>query len=215
MNETNLILIEGFPGAGKSTTCTYLGKYFQGQEIPCNSYLETDKNHPLDFSKLKLKKLSNELPPLWKSFVEFILSENILAVVESRLWQNTALFMYMSEYPIEEIVEVHQLVWRELADVAPSLIYLYQTDVELAMKRLYDERDKEIVERDIEFTSQYPWFKNCGLNNLDGWFQFFAEWQEEAEILYEDFPYRKVKIENPHEDWKLAYQQMIEFIQSA
>ena len=215
MNAAKLILIEGLPGAGKSTTCGHLGSYLQDQEITCNWYLETDKEHPLDFSKLKLKELSGQLPPLWKSFVELILSKEIVAVVESRLWQNTALFMFMSAYPIEAIVEIHRLVWRELADVDPSLIYLYQADVEKAMKRLYHERDREIVAKDIKFTSQYPWFKKRGLNDLDGWIKFFTEWQEVAEILYKDFPYRKVIIENPYEDWNQSYQQMIEFLLSA
>ena len=210
-----LILIEGFPGAGKSTTCEYVGIYFQEQEITCKWYLETDQEHPLDFSRLKLKELSKELPSLWKSFVEFIINEDILAVVESRLWQNTALFMYMSEYSIEEILEIHQLVWRELADVAPKLIYLYQTDVGKAMERLYVERDRKKVEKDMEYTSQYPWFINRGLNNLGGWIKFFSEWQEVAEKLYKDFPYHKVKIMDSHEDWYLAYQQMIRFLESA
>jgi thymidylate kinase len=214
MNETKLILIEGLPGAGKSTTCEYLGKYFLEQEVPCNWYLETDKEHPLDFSSLKLKDLSKDLAPLWRAFVEQILRENILAVVESRFWQNSALFMYMSEYPVEEIVETHQLVWREFVDIAPALIYLYQTDVEKAMQRLYQERDRKIIEKDIELTSRYPWFQNRSLNDLGGWIEFFTAWQEVAEILYQDFPYQKIIIENPHEDWAQAYQQMMSFLKN-
>jgi hypothetical protein len=207
-------LIEGLPGAGKSTTCEYLGKYFQEQEVLCNWYLETDREHPLDFSRLKLQDLSEDLAPLWRAFVEQILRESILAIVESRLWQNTALFMYMSEYPIAEIIETQQFVWREFGDIAPTLIYLYQTDVGKAMKRLYQERDRKIIEKDIEFTSQYPWFQNRGLNDLDGWIEFFTEWQKVAEILYRDFPYQKVIIENPHEDWDRAYQQMMGFLKN-
>jgi hypothetical protein len=215
MNETKLILIEGLPGAGKSTTCGYLGEHFREQGQACRWYLEADKAHPLDFSELKLKDLSEELPPLWQTFVDHLMSEKILAVVESRLWQNTALFMYMSEYSIAEILAVHQLVWKELSAVAPALIYLYQPDVENAMQRLYQERDRAIVAKDIAFTSHYPWFQNRGWNNFDGWIEFFTEWQAVAEILYQDFPYRKAKIENPQADWDQSYQQMIGFVQSA
>ncbi|KAA3662348.1 MAG: hypothetical protein DWQ04_13740 [Chloroflexi bacterium] len=213
--KTKLILIEGLPGSGKTTTCKFLGAHFLEQNVDCRWYLETDDVHPIDCDSIKLKELSNKLPPLWRSFVEQVLDEDFLAVIESRLWQNTALFMFMSEYPVEEIVELHQTVWKELADLAPSLIYLHQPDVEKAMKRLLQERDRKLVEKDIHFTSKYPWFQNRGLSDLDGWIAFFNEWQAVAEILYNDFPYRKKRIKNAHEDWVGAYKQMINFVKLA
>ncbi len=215
MGETKLILIEGMPGSGKTTTCQNIGKYFQGEGLACKWYPETDKNHPIDCRHIKLKNLSRELPPLWRSFAEQILSQDFSAVVESRLWQNTALFMFMSEYPLTEIVEFHQLVCRELADLAPILIHLNQTDVGDAMKRLDQERDREILEKDIQFTSEYPWFQKRVLSNLAGWIEFFAEWQAVAEILFADFPYQKLSILNPHEDWAKANQQMVQSLKSA
>ncbi len=211
--DTKLILIEGFPGAGKTTSTTHLGKYLQQQRIACRWYLEEDDPHPIDCLKLKLADLSEKLPPLWRAFVEQALRDNIVTIIESRLWQNTALFMFMSEFPVDEIIEVHQFVWKELAPLSPTLVFLYQDDIAMALNRLYTLRDKDLIAKDIQATSQYPWFQVRGLNNFEGWVQFFKEWQTVADQLYSDWPYRKMKIKNPHDNWDMAYQQIFRLLQ--
>ena len=161
---------------------------------------------------MRLKDLAQKLPPQWAAFVEEASVEKIVTIIESRLWQNTALFMFMDGYPTAEIVECHQLVWRELESLAPMLIYLHQDDIEKAMNRLYTQRSKDIIEQDLEVTSHYQWFQKRGIQGIDGWVQFFGEWQEIAERLYCDWPYRKTKISNPHHAWAQAYQQIYRFL---
>lgn len=121
--------------------------------------------------------------------------------------------MFMSEYPVDEIIAVHRLVWKELVLLSPALIFLYQDDPGTALRRLYRLRSKELVEKDIRATSQYPWFQSRGLNGIDGWIQFFAAWQVVAGKLYDDWPFLKIKISNPHDDWTITHQQMHHFLQ--
>ena len=101
--------------------------------------------------------------------------------------------MFMDEYPVDEIVEVHQSVWKELNSLTPTLIYLYQDDIKKAMNRLYTLRSKNMIEKDLETTSQYKWFQTRRLKGIDGWVQFFREWQVVAERLYCDWPTLKPK----------------------
>ena len=213
MIDTKLILIEGLPGAGKTTSTVDLGTYLQRQGIVCRWYLEGDDPHPIDCLEFKIKDLAKKLPRLWAAFAEQALQENAVTIIESRLWQNTALFMFMSEYPIDEILHVHRLVWEELISIAPNVIYLYQENIEIALKRLSTLRSKDMMEKDIQATSQYKWFQSRGLNDFGGWAQFFEEWQPVAELLYSDWPFGKIKIRNPHDDWEQAYQQMYHFLQ--
>lgn len=65
----------------------------------------------------------------------------------------------------------------------------------------------------LKKTISYPWFQSRGLSDFAGWVQFFEEWQRMVQRLYNDWPYRKIKIQNPHEDWEKAYQQMYSFLQ--
>ena len=213
MTNTKLILIEGIPGAGKTTSCIQLGRMLQEQAVTCRWYLEEDDPHPIDCTDLKLKDLARKLPPMWSAFVAQALRKDDVSIIESRLWQNTLLFMFMSEYPLDEILDIHKMVWKELSPLNPVLIVLYQDDIQIALKRLYTMRNKELIEKDIKTTSQYAWFRSRDLNDLSGWVQFFNEWQAVAAQLFRDWPYAKIKITNPHDDWGVAYQEMVRFFE--
>jgi len=69
------------------------------------------------------------------------------------------------------------------------------------------------MEETLRETIQYQWFKSRGITDFAGWLQFFKEWHHIAEILYKDWPYKKKKILNPHENWARAYEQMQAFMQ--
>jgi hypothetical protein len=121
MLNTKLILIEGLPGAGKTTATAHLGTLLQQCGLTCRWFLEGDEPHPITCLDLKLRDLPQKLPPLWKTFTEQVQQDPTVTIIESRLWQNTALFMFMSEYPVAEIIQLHQLVWQVLAPLAPRL----------------------------------------------------------------------------------------------
>src|SRR5262245_34773715 len=98
MLSTKLILIEGLPGAGKSATARHLGALLRQRGLICDWYLEEDESHPINCLNFPLKELSERLPPLWRVFTQQALRTSDMTIIESRLWQNTALFMYMSDY---------------------------------------------------------------------------------------------------------------------
>lgn len=208
MLDSKLILIEGLPGAGKTTTTAQLGQMLQGQGIPCRWYLEEDPDHPIDCADMKLKDLHEKLPPLWETFVRQAKQEVAVTVIESRLWQNTALFMLMAEYPVEQIIRLHQRVCQVLAPLSPVLLYLFQADVEIAQRRICKVRGQDWMEQEMQSLSKYPWFQSCGLNGFDGWLLFFRAWDGVADELFRDFPYRKTRIENPQDDWGRAYREI-------
>jgi hypothetical protein len=140
--------------------------------------------------------------------------ESIVTIIESRLWQNTALYMYMSENDVEDIIKLNQQVSPVLTPLSPVLIYLEQDNIEIALRRMYAIRGEKWMESALQGTTQYPWFKSRGLKDFTGWVQFFEEWQPIAERLYNDWPHHKIKILNPHEDWARAYEQMYTFLQA-
>ncbi len=118
-----------------------------------------------------------------------------------------------SEYSVADILQVHQLVWEELAPLSPILFFLHQDQVELALRRLYTFRDEKWMTWALETTTKYPWFQARGLTNFAGWVQFYQEWMPVAEALFNNWPYLKTKIQNPQDDWPLALDQIYHFFQ--
>lgn len=212
MLDTRLILIEGFPGAGKSTTTRYLGERLRQRGAACRWYLEEDTPHPIDCNGFAIKGLTEKMIPLWTSFARQALQEPTVTLIESRLWQNTALFMYMSNCTVDEIAELNRQQAQALAPLSPALIYLDQPDTEAAMRRMAATRGEEWIQWALDKTTPYAWFQTRRLTDFVSWIQFFREWQAVAEGLFDDWPHRKLNIQNAHQDWAQAYRQMEEFL---
>jgi thymidylate kinase len=200
---TKLILIEGLPGSGKSTTTARLGESLTREGQSCKWYSEEYENHPIDLRGIPLTE-SSALVRTWETFVHQAKRDESITVMESRLWQSTALFKYMAGIAVEEIVEQQEMVSTVLGSLSPTLIYLFQPDVRLAFERLRELRDETWWNEVLEKTSRYAWFRSRDKNDFDGWVDFFTEWLEVAEILYQRWPHSKVKVENPHDDWDRA-----------
>ncbi len=143
MLNSKLILIEGFPGAGKTTTTVQLGTHLRKQGSACDWHLEEDDPHPIACLGFKANDLAQKLPPLWAIFAEQARQKPTITIIESRLWQNTAMFMFMNEHPVAEIMDICHLVYQEIAPLEPTLLNFHQDNVEIALKRLRAVRGEE------------------------------------------------------------------------
>ena len=213
MLNTRLVLIEGLPGAGKSTSTVHLGTVLQQAGIPCRFFREEDEPHPLPCLDFEIKGLPAQMLPLWRDFVTRAIQEPVVWILESRLWQNTGLYMYMSETEVDQIIQFSREVYRVLAPLAPVLIYLDQDDTEAALRRMYATRGEEWMEPTLAETLPYPWFRSRGIQDFDGWVQFFVEWRQVTEHLFDDWGYQKLRILNPHADWAAAHRKIYSFLQ--
>ena len=213
MLNTKLILIEGLPGAGKSTTTARLGRVLQGQHIACRWFLEEDEPHPIACLDFETDGLGEKVLPLWRDFAAGALQEPVVTIIESRLWQNTGLYMYMSERPLAEILGFNQQVLQVLRPLSPALVYLDQPDTAAALHRLYSLRGEKWIEENVAETAKYRWFQSRGLKDFGGWIRFFEEWQAVVERSYAEWPYEKVRILDPHQDRASADRQLGAFLQ--
>jgi len=213
MLDTRLVLIEGLPGAGKSTSAVHLGTVLQQSGIPCRWFREEDDPHPLPCLDFEIRGLPPKMIVLWSDFVQRALQEPFVSVIESRLWQNTGLYMFMSETEVDDIVDFSHTVYQALNPLSPVLIYLDQDNTETALRRMYAARGEAWMEQTLEETLPYPWFQSRDIRDFVGWVQFFVAWRQVAERLFADWPHRKIRILNPHEDWAGAYEKMHTFLQ--
>ena len=213
MLNTKLILIEGLPGAGKSTTTSRLGMALQESGIPCEWFLEDDDPHPISCLDFEIKGLPQKMIPLWKEFVDRNLDRPSVTILESRLWQNTSLYMLMSETGMNEILDYNHRLEQVLTPLSPALIYLDQPDVPAALHRMAAARGEPWVRATLGETLDYPWFSTRRIGDFDGWISFFKAWHEVAGQLYGEWPHHKVEVINPHENWNEAYNLMDAFLQ--
>jgi deoxyadenosine/deoxycytidine kinase len=210
--DMKLILIEGLPGSGKSTTAEYLAGELQRRGIHSRWFHEMDDDNPIADLPCDVPDYQARMVEEWSRFVEQAQNNDSVTVLESRFWQNTALFMYMGTYSVEEVTLFNDAVASVIQPLSPVLFYMAQKDVEAALRRLDTFRGKDWMEAAIEVTTKERWFQSRGLGGFDGWVKFFSEWTTVADRLYDRLEFRKHRIHDPHQDWKQAYADMRSFL---
>jgi len=206
---TKLILIEGLPGSGKTTTTTSLGKHLQAQGVSSRWYVEDAEPHPIDCLNFALEDLAMKMPVLWGEFAIAEAQNNGVTIIESRLWQNTAMFMYLAEYSVSEILDFHRLVWSELSPLSPLLINLHHKHVESGLRSVFSSRGEEWVNKALMPLGEYPRFQRRSQNDFTGWVAFFKDWLNVSDRLYQDWAYEKIIVNNPYDDWELTFSTIL------
>lgn len=212
MRNTKLILIEGLPGAGKSTTTGWLHERLGAYGVEANCYREDDVPHPIPCLDFEIKGLPEKVLPLWETFISEAAQSSVTTVIESRLWQNTCLYMLMSEIDTAKIVEFAHKEEEVVAPLSPVLIYLDQSDTKNALERLYPMRGKTWMDSTLEELLSYPWFTKRKLNDFEGCVKFFEEWRALSNRLFDDWHSPKLRILDPYKDWVASLRMIEEYL---
>lgn len=123
------------------------------------------------------------------------------------------MFMYMSTHDAQDVLQFNRQVADILRPLSPTLLHLAQDNTAAALRRLYTFRGHEWMDWALAQTTKEQWFQSRGLTGFDGWVQFFEAWLSIAEQSYHDWPYGKMKIRNPHDDWTTAYSYILTLLE--
>ena len=95
-----IIVIEGLPGSGKSTTAKNITSYFEGMGLSVELFLENSQDNPIGFLWKKeiipeaIKKTNLKEYP-FDSWLRVPSDNNEITVLDSRLLQNTSYFCHL------------------------------------------------------------------------------------------------------------------------
>jgi thymidylate kinase len=230
MIDTKLILIEGLPGSGKSTTAERLAAELREHGKSCRWFHEWAEDHPVfigyekDISEIISSSRLREKPFVkqWEVFAKEAQSGITVNIIESRFWQTGVMLMYSAGYSEDEVVEINQLIITVIAALKPALIYFTHDDIEKALTWTMQVKNEEWEKTgrgkaawERFFTGileQQKWATDRGLKGREMWFRFFEEWDLVAERLYDRLTFPKIKIRNPHSDWDMAMRRIREFV---
>ena len=229
MIDTKLILIEGPPGSGKSTTAQKLAAEISKSGKKCQCFLEWSADNPipigddLHLGKAIASSITREanMLQLWQQFAQSRRSEEIVTVMESRFWQTSVMLMYIAGHPKEAVLESNQRVIEVIQGLKPVLIYFAIDDQKAFVSRTIQIKEEEWrraglkeswIQHILDAFDSQKWFTDRGLSGLTGMHALLEEWAVVSAELYDRTPFPKIKIPNPHRDWTLAMQQMRGFL---
>jgi len=176
--KTNLIIVEGLPGSGKSTTAAMIADELnkKGKKVICVD--EGVREHPADYADYDFPDFETERKKIlekWRLFAEGCKKDTIY-VFNCIFLQNPMCETMMrfgmddsgSQNYISEIAEI-------IKPLNPVIIYIDQPDVKEAVDRVLDERGNGWLDAVIDYHTSQGYGKQNGLSDYGGYIQCLEE----------------------------------------
>ena len=157
----------------------------------------------------------------WKDFTKSAKQQEAINIVESRFWQTDAMYLYLSGHSEYEVFESNRRLISVITELDPVLIYLAPEDIEQLHTEVAKKRNEKWRESGKDGSweewgnkvyEQQKWFTDRSLNSKS-MARFFDEWASIADRLYERFPFRKIKIQDPQIDWENTNASIRDFLE--
>jgi thymidylate kinase len=219
MINTKLILIEGVPCSGKSTTAMKLKRMVSARGIECQCFLEWAPNNPIFIGNMEslpeiiatTKSRAQNILRNWKDFTAKARQRSTVSIIESRFWQTDAMYLYLSGHSENEAIERVRRIVSIISKLNPVLIYLAPQDIGKIIAQVTESKNQEWRKAGKEGSwqqwgnkvyEQQSWFTSRSLKGEDAIVRFFYEWASISNKLYEEVPFRKIKLVDPQSDWE-------------
>lgn len=226
MINTKLIMIEGIPGSGKSTTAQFISQIMHRKGERHKWWYEEEQEHPVyiyddyrtmqqivdDLTSGKYRDIINRALKRWQEFVASVQSSSEIIIVDSCLFGYLTWSLFPYNVTKQEIMKYIKDVEQIIKPLNPQLIYFYQTDVGAALKKICNRRGEDTEENFIRAATQSLYGKTLGLEGFEGMVTY---WQNYRRITDEAFNYldcSKIAIENTEGKWSLYGQNILEFL---
>jgi len=221
MINTNLILVDGLPGSGKSTTAQLLFIHLVRNGYEAEWFYEHQTSHPIykyhdlekafGMSPLESKRTHERALRNWKRLATSLRGTHKVKILESTLFQTTVGGLQLMDLSREEIIGFVSRVPEIIQELNPVLIYFFQSDIAKALRSIRDRRE----EFDTLLVSQIgrtPYGKKRKVENFDGVIDFYQDLREITDQLFSKFDFRKIAIESSLGQWEDYHERITQFL---
>jgi hypothetical protein len=217
MIPTKLILVDGLPGSGKSTTAQFIALQLERNAISAEWFYELEHVHPIHafhvWSREGPAKFIETTTNNWHKFVEQSHCSDRINILESTLFQSTIRLLLQSDLPHSMIREYACATIEIIQDLNPVLFYFQIRDIAAAFQEICEKRKKIWEQYFIQVIGQSLYGKRRQLNGFDGVLTFFREYQQLTTDLFSQFTIHKLALEDAQADWTACYHTICEFLQ--
>src|SRR4051812_19337430 len=178
-----LILVEGVPGAGKSSTARWLRDVLEASGRPVRWWFEEELGHPIhlfqddaglrqciaDLWEGRFEAVIESALAQWRRFADGVCAADGIVILDGCLsvyLTYTLFFFDVPEHRIEAYVED---VVRTIAPCDPRLVLLRPVDLAQNLASVCAARGDEWSQRHIRQTETSPLGRRLGLQGPDGY----------------------------------------------
>jgi hypothetical protein len=184
-----LILLEGVPGSGKTTSCVWLTEQLAARGVEARWCDELDPDHPvIDRATKRTCRepgFADRCVERWRHFADSLQeSRSGVWIIEACLFQNTVRFLLEHEHGAEACRRYAEGTGETLARLQPQLVYLTQPDTERFLSQSFSARKgDDIVTKVAAYTETTACARRHDWRGLPGTIAFYAHYREVCDGL--------------------------------
>ncbi|GGG69687.1 hypothetical protein [Paenibacillus radicis (ex Gao et al. 2016)] len=182
MLNSRIIIVDGMPGSGKSTTAEFISEKLNAMNFDHTLFLETSPNNPLFINTPAIVSLSTDdeadefttkVTARYADFVERYKEQQTVIIIESLIYQgilSVALFKGMQENKVKALAKRIIEILKE--GMSPEVVFYFQEDAEKNWRRICEVRGPEFA-------------KICGLHTDEDFKRAAQGWSYTQDIFCE------------------------------
>ncbi len=176
--KTNLIIVEGLPGSGKSTTAGMIAEELErkGKKVVCVDEGVTD--HPADYADYDFPDFETERRMIlqkWSSFVKNADRDTIYVFncifLQNPMCETMMRFGMVKEDSLKYIAEIAEII----KPLQPVVLYIDQPDVKGAIDKVLDERGDDWLNAVTDYHVSQGYGKQNNLHGYEGYIACLEE----------------------------------------
>lgn len=210
----NLILVEGIPGSGKSTTARFISLQSERNGLRTKLYHESAFQHPIFIQENSdnHKEWMERYLANWVTYINDQISNETTVVMESALFQNPILRLLHMDIDRDEIIEFIDSIYTQLERISCSLVFLYQNDPYVGINRMMETRGGQgWLLHTYEKYKHEPYYVNRGQDGPDLHLDFLLEYAAIARAAYSKSTMGSLAIDNTNWDWAIYQDKILNY----
>ncbi|MCL4544720.1 MAG: hypothetical protein M1118_09020 [Chloroflexi bacterium] len=228
MRDTKLILIEGLPGSGKTTTAGVLAATLAQRGLAVSCFLEAQPDHPLNvggslhpagrttgaqlFASYTAESYTDESLRRWRAFVATAERGDAVQIAESYPYQNSVRILLQMDAEVDRIRAYAAAVEQTMLPLRPALVYFERRDSAGALRTIAEQRGAEWSAYVAELVTGSPYARRRELRGIDAVLAFMSAYKALVDELRDASQLPRLVLDDCPGRWKACHRQILAFL---
>jgi hypothetical protein len=219
-----LVIVEGIMGSGKSTMMRFIARNLRDSGRPALPIHERTEPHPVratdelahwfePWRDATPQHLAERALAKWAAFVEATQKDSQVPVMDGQLFHGDLTHLLLMDADSAMIVDYVKALAAVIAPLNPFVLYLWQEDVEKAVRTVCAERGPEWIDYQMNWKLAGPYCVRKGYEGLEGLISLYRDYRRITDDLFHQLPLARLAIENSGRDWPVYESQILNALQ--